>query len=198
MAAAMNSDRPVDQTAPKTSLVDKGHMTPFAAGQLEIDNGCLCCYEEPRGTRIRQLRTRVVPPKPRRVATAACHASPFGGHSGTNRTYCQVITRCWWPTVKRDVNALVQACAHCQPGNASSHKAQQMLHFVESDGPFDVMFMDFWKPGDMPDKGGARSLLTCLCELSGFGAAQHLNEKAPTAQSTAQMAFDLFTMYGLP
>ena len=37
-----------------------------------------------------------------------------------------------------------------------------MLHTIESDTPFDVVFIEFWEPGDIPDRDGSRKILTCL------------------------------------
>jgi len=106
-------------------------------------------HDVPKLAQIRQLKMRVTPPKLRRVVILACHASPFGGHSGINRTYYRVAARYWWPAVKRDVNRMIRFCAHCRLGNSTSHEVQDYLHALESDGPFDVVFMDFWEPREV-------------------------------------------------
>ena len=44
-----------------------------------------------------------------------------------------------------------------------------MLLTVDSNTPFDVVFIDFWGPGDIPDQDGSRKILTCLDCMTGFG-----------------------------
>ena len=51
-----------------------------------------------------------------------------------------------------------------------------MLHTIESDTPSDVVFIDFWYPGDIPYLDGSRKILTCLDCMTVFeiGAATGL------------------------
>ena len=77
---------------PLAEIHDNGYAVPFKKGQLEKDDGLIFWFEEPRRTKVQQLCTRVVPPTLRQVVTAACHSSPFAGHSGEHKTYQQVIT----------------------------------------------------------------------------------------------------------
>ena len=111
----------------QASLRDKGYWNPLSNGRLEVEGGLVYHYEEPHQARICQLRMRVVPPGLRRVVVAACHASPFAGHSGRCRTYYQVITRFWWPMVLHDVNQMVSGCSHCWLANNALHDSQMEL-----------------------------------------------------------------------
>ena len=43
--------------------------------------------------------------------------------------------------------------------NVTSHEAQMHLHTFETDGTFDVVFLDFGEPGDLPDGIGTRKIL---------------------------------------
>ena len=72
---------------PIAEIHDKGYVIPFKKGQLEKNDGLIFWFEEPRRTKVQQLHTRVVPPTLRQVVTAACHSSPFAGHSGEHKTY---------------------------------------------------------------------------------------------------------------
>ena len=99
---------------------------------------------------------------------AAYHASPFSGHSGVARTYARVAARFWWPSVRRDVDVLVRACLFCRIGESVSREAHEVLQNLGSDGPFDAIFMDFWDPGEVPDKSMAdQKFITILDELTG-------------------------------
>jgi hypothetical protein len=44
----------------------------------------------------------------------------------------------------RDISAFVKSCAYGRLSNATSHKAQLILQAVETQAPFDVLFLDVW------------------------------------------------------
>ena len=71
--------------------------------------------------------------------------------------------------VNTEVGQFIRACSHCQLVNSFSHEAKQFLQTIDSDTPFDVVFLDFWKPGDIPDQEGSIKILTCLDCMTGFG-----------------------------
>ena len=50
-----------------------------------------------------------------------CHAGPSGGHHGMNTTARKILDAgFYWPTIFRDVKAMIQACDACQrAGNIS-------------------------------------------------------------------------------
>ena len=54
--------------------------------------------------------------------------------------------------VNKEVAQFIRACTHGQLLNSCSHEAQHVLQTIESDNPFDVVFIDFWEPGDIPDQ----------------------------------------------
>ena len=37
-----------------------------------------------------------------------------------------------------------------------------MLQTIDSDTPFDMVFIDFWEPGDITDQDVSHKILTCL------------------------------------
>ena len=47
-----------------------------------------------------------------------------------------------------------------------------MLQTNGSDTPFDVVFLYFWKPGDIPDRDGYFRILTCLDYMTEFGLGE--------------------------
>ena len=53
------------------------------------------------------------------------------------------------PMVNKEVAQFIKSCAHSQLVNSFSHKAQTLLQTIESDTPFDVLFLDFWEPGEI-------------------------------------------------
>ena len=46
-------------------------------------------------------------------------------------------------------------------------KGKTVASKIESDTPFDVAFMDFWGPGDIPYWDGSLKILTCLDFMTG-------------------------------
>ena len=156
-------------------LSDKRYFEPFQLEQFELDDGILHCYERSKLARVRQLRTRVVPISLRRVVVVACHSSPFGGHSGLNRTMYRIQARYWWPGITRDIREGVLGCAHCNLANAASHEAQLKLNTLACDGPFDTVFIDIWSPGEMIDKAGNVKLLTYLDGMSSYAMGSFIS-----------------------
>ena len=181
-------------------ITEKGYLAPLRNNQLEHAGGCLYYYERNLATRTRQLRTRVVPPDLRRVVVAACHSSPFGGHSGITRTLSRVQARFWWPGMTRDIHQGVRGCGHCNLSNAASHETQAVLHTLTCDAPFDVVFLDFWTPGDsVMDKHGNVKIITYLDCMTGFAMATALRLKdVETANVAMAVTAAFFTSVGLP
>ena len=83
--------------------------------------------------------------------------------------------------VNREVAQFKRACVHAQLINLCSHGAHQMFLIIESYNSFDVVFIDFGEPGDIPDWNGYCDILTCLDCMTGFGLgkANELKEITP-------------------
>ena len=141
-----------------------------------MDNGLISYYDTPLTARIIQLRLIVVPFKFRQVVMSACHLSLLAGNSHDHRTVFRILARFLWPMVNKEVAQFIRACACCQLVNSSSSEAQNLLQTIESDTPFDVVFIYFWVPGDIPYRYRYRNILTCLdcMTVLGVGAATGL------------------------
>jgi hypothetical protein len=113
----------------------------------------------------------VVPPPLRRTIIVACHAFPMAGHSGVTRMMYRVITRFWWLYVAQDITNRVLGCVTCRLANHNSHEAQMHLNSFTCDEPFSMIFLDMWKPGDIPEKDdGTQNVLTMMDGMTGFAA----------------------------
>jgi hypothetical protein len=64
----------------KAGLHEKRYFSEWTNGKLEVENGVIYQYEEPKVTKIRQLRRRVVPKRLRDTIITAYHATPMAGH----------------------------------------------------------------------------------------------------------------------
>ena len=84
-----------------------------------------------------------------------------------------------WPILQEPIHIvkLVNSC---------SHKEQQLLQTIKSDTAFDVVFLDFWEPGDIPDQDISRKILTSLDFMTGFGLAEATGMKYITSYQAAQ------------
>ncbi len=183
---------------PVGELHDRRYADAYDKDRLSYENGILYHFDLPYSSRTRQLKVKVVPKKLQHVVMAACHTSPFAGHSGIQRTTHRVIARFWWPSVRRDIENLVRACLYCRFGNNTSHETMEILHELESTNPWDAVFLDFWDPGDIPDcTKGDQKLLTYCDELTGACIPQFLG-KGITTQRLLQAAFQVFLQVGIP
>ncbi len=167
--------------------------------RIEVTDGISYYFERSKASRLRQLRTKVVPASLRQVVIIACHSSPFAGHSGITRTLFRVQTRFWWPGLVRDITDGVRSCMHCNLANATSHENQSLLNTLACDVPFDVIFLDIWSPGSMPDKYGTLKVLTFIDCMTGFAMATFINQGKVDARTIADAALTaFFGPVGLP
>ena len=56
-----------------------------------------------------------------------------------------------------------------------------MLQKIDSDTPFDVLFIDFWEPGEIPYQDESCKILTCLDCMTGFGLGAAIELKEITS-----------------
>ena len=64
--------------------------------------------------------------------------------------------------------------------------------------PFDIVFLDVWELGEVPERDGSRKVLTFINCMTGFAATAKLGRDL-SAEAMAQNAFSsFFVPYGLP
>lgn len=186
-----------DTVLERHRLANKKYHDAWNKGQLEYEEGLLYHTGEPKITCVRQLRRRVVPKSLRQIVITAYHATPLAGHSGVYRTYWRIASRYWWPRMFLDVKEAVTQCAHCKLANAVGRESQAILEAISTDAPFDVIAIDVWSPGDIPDKYGNVKALTSLDTMTGFASAAVLTHIA--SENVARHAFaSFFVPNGLP
>ena len=100
--------------------------------------------------------------------------------------------------VLHDINQMVLGCGHCQIANNASHDSQMELQVLETDVPFDIVFLDVWEPGRFPKEDGSQKVLKFIDCMMGFAAATSLSDDL-LAENMAWQAFtSFFVPYGLP
>ena len=130
---------------------------------------------------------------------SACHISPLAGHSHEQRTLFRILARFGRPMINKDVDKFIKACVSFKFVNKCSYEAQQLLQTIDSGTPFNVVFIDFWEPGDIPDRYGSRKNLTCLDCMTWFGLVEDTGPKEITSDQASRWAFgNFFVPFGLP
>ena len=188
----------------KAKLTNKGYYDQWAKGRLEAEDELIYQYEEPKVTRIRQLRRRVVPRNLRSTIIAAYHATPLAGHTGIYKTYWRIAARFYWPGMYKDVRNAVNSCAHCNVANATSHQEQQIFSGIPVDEPFDIIGIDIWFPGktttdikQVKNLKEHRAVLNCMDTLTGFISSAFMSWV--DSESAAKLAFShFFIPNGIP
>ena len=130
---------------------------------------------------VRSIRLTLSPVKFTQVVISAFHISPIEGHIHEKITLFKILTRFWCPMVNKEVDQFIRAYAYCQLVNSCSYEAHQMLHMIDSDTPFEVVFLDFWEPGGISDWDGSYKIIICLDCMIVFclGASSGLKEITP-------------------
>ena len=134
-----------------------------------MDNGLVLYYDTTGIARVRKLSLRVVSIKFRKVVMSAFHISPQAAHNHEKRKFFRILACFLWPMVYKDVAQLIRAYVNFQLVNSCSHKAHHLPQTIESDNPFNVVFIDLWGTGDIPYWDGSLKNATNLDCMTGFG-----------------------------
>jgi hypothetical protein len=123
--------------------------------------------------------------KLRQTIFVAFHATPMAGHVGLYKTYWRIVARFWWPGLYTYVRRMMTPCGHCIVANTTNHRAQQILHALSVDEPFNIIAMDIWHPGITTKmdsktamekaKKANKAILTYICTTTGFATTPHLS-----------------------
>jgi hypothetical protein len=171
---------------------------------LELTEGIIYQYEEPKATKIQQLRRRVVPQRLRQLIITAYHATALAGHTGYYKTYWRIAARFYWPGMSKDVRSAVTECGHCQVTNVTEHENQRILSGHSVDEPFDIINIDVWHPGKtttdtkkLDVERHQKAILTSTCNLTGFASLAFISHLE--AEVAARLVFShFFIPNGLP
>ncbi|KAJ9559628.1 hypothetical protein OSB04_004788 [Centaurea solstitialis] len=97
-----------------------------------------------------QILRRCVPDWEQHSILQECHASPYGGHFGGQRTAAKILqSGFFWPTIFKDSFEFVKKCDRCQrTGNVSQRNEMSLNNILEVE-LFDVWGIDFMEPFPM-------------------------------------------------
>ncbi|GJR77841.1 reverse transcriptase domain-containing protein [Tanacetum coccineum] len=125
----------------------------------------------------------------------ACHEGPTRGHHGVNLTAKKVFdVGFFWPTIYRDVHAMIKSCDTCQRQGKISQRNEMPQNAIQVCEIFDVWGIDFMGP--FPSSRGNKYILVAVDYLSKWVEAKAL----PTNDARVVVKFlkSLFARFGTP
>ncbi len=84
------------------------------------------------------------------------HDDVLAGYPGRERTHIVARMKCYWPTMKVDVNSHASKCVKCAQHTGTLPKPAPILQYPPPEGPWDVVAIDLLQ---LP----ASQVSTCLC-----------------------------------
>nr|XP_009793837.1 PREDICTED: uncharacterized protein LOC104240665 [Nicotiana sylvestris] len=143
-----------------------------------------------------QLMRRCIPEKEVECVLYDCHASPYGGHHGGDRTAIKVLqSGLFWPTLFKDSHAFVKNCDQCQRIGTITRRHEMPLNNILEVELFHVWGIDFMWP--FPPSRGNKYILLVVDYVSKWVEAIAL----PTNDAMVVAAFvkkNTFLRFGTP
>ncbi|KAL4290053.1 hypothetical protein GQ457_14G014830 [Hibiscus cannabinus] len=143
-----------------------------------------------------QIIRRCIPEEEQQTILEQCHAAPYGGHFGGNRTAAKVLqSGLYWPTLHKDAQLFCQQCDRCQrTGNISKRNEMPLQNILEVE-LFDVWGIDFMGP--FPSSFGNLYILLAVDYVSKWvEAVATTHNDAKTVQRFIKK--NIFTRFGTP
>ncbi|KAK8555235.1 hypothetical protein V6N12_009383 [Hibiscus sabdariffa] len=143
-----------------------------------------------------QTIRRCIPEVEQQAILEQCHAAPYGGHFGGNRTAAKVLqSGFYWPTLYKDAQIFYQQCDRCQrTGNISKRNEMPLQNILEVE-LLDVWGIDFMGP--FPSSYGNLYILLAVDYVSKWV------EASATTHNDARTVLkflkkNIFTRFGTP
>lgn len=134
----------------------------------------------------------VLPEKYRKMVMTSLHDDC--GHLGSEKTYGLIKGRFYWPRMKSDVEEYCKCCMRCIKRKTLPKKAAPLSH-LQSDGPLDLVCMDFLSIE--PDSSNTGNVLVITDHYTRY--AQAFPTKDQKASTVAKVLMEkYFVHYGLP
>ncbi|XP_075091529.1 uncharacterized protein LOC142171735 [Nicotiana tabacum] len=108
-----------------------------------------------------QLMRRYILKNEVKLVLYDCHASPYGGHHGGDRTTAKVLqSRFYWPTLFKDAHAFVKKYDQCQRPRTTTRRHDMPLNNILEVEIFYVWDIDFMGP--LPLSKGSKYILLAM------------------------------------
>jgi len=123
------------------------------------------------------------------------HSVPNAGHQGVFRTVGKLKRTYFWPSLLADAKDFVVSCPTCQATKPDLSGKKGFTHSLESQGPWDTLYLDFIGPLPVSSKGNAHILVV-------VDAATRWTEVYPlrnaNSASVVRCLRELFNKLGAP
>ncbi|KAF7112285.1 hypothetical protein RHSIM_RhsimUnG0245400 [Rhododendron simsii] len=125
------------------------------------------------------------------------HATPLGGHSGTERTYKRAKRSFYWQGMRREIFAFVANCDTCQRNKTETVALPGLLQPLPiPERAWDDISMDFVE--GLPNSQGKTVIFVVVDRLSKYAHFMALSHPY-TALEVAQAFMDtIFKLHGMP
>ena len=117
---------------------------------MDQDNILVFYYDTPCTYIFIQLSMILVPIKLILVVMSACHVYPLVRNIHEHKTVFEILEWFCSPVVNKEVDNFIILCAHYQSINSYPREVHKPIHTIDSGAPFDMILLDFWKPGNLP------------------------------------------------
>lgn len=129
---------------------------------------------------------------------AEVHDTPYGGHTGIQRTYDLVHRFFWWPGVRAKIIDYVGTCHTCQRNKRSRQSPPGLLNSLEvPDRPWESVSMDFVTQLPMT-KGGNTQIMVFVCRLTKMVHFAALPTETDAIAVARCFVHNVFRLHGLP
>lgn len=158
--------------------------------RLKMQKGVMYRIVNPPGkSRCSQL---VLPAKYRNTVMKSLHDD--SGHLGLDKTYGLIKDRFYWPRMKSEIEEYCQSCVRCIKRKTLPKRVAPLSH-LQSDGPLDLVCMDFLSIE--PDLSNTENVLVITDHYTRY--AQAFPTKDQKASTVAKVLLEkYFVHYGLP
>ncbi|CAI5659742.1 unnamed protein product [Oreochromis niloticus] len=158
--------------------------------RLKMQKGVMYRIVTPPGkSRCSQL---VLPEKYRTTVLKSLHDD--SGHLGLDKTYGLIKDRFYWPRMKSEIEEYCKSCERCIKRKTLPKRVAPLSH-LQSDGPFDLVCMDFLSIE--PDSSNTENVLVITDHYTRY--AQAFPTKDQKASTVAKVLLEkYFVHYGLP
>lgn len=160
-------------------------------------DGLLCRKQSMHSDVSLDCRIQIVVPLTFRQAVLQLSHKGVTGHMGVQKTYNRILSKFYWPKIKRDVTSYIRSCHTCQMTGKLNQKIPLALlkPIAAVTTPFEHLIIDC--VGSLPrSRAGHAYLLTIMCQSTHYSAAYPL--RSITTKSILKVLTSFMSIFGIP
>ena len=125
------------------------------------------------------------------------HDHPFSGHWSTEKTLQLLQRHYFWPSMRADVEEVVETCEACQRTQHQKKKDQAPVRFIEAQYPWEVVTVDFVS-GFAPTVRKHTAICVICDRFTRMMHAEPCKDHATAKETAKIMIRRLFAVHGCP